>query len=152
MALTPAQQLLADVAQQGVPSNCCLSLGGYVEPDDEGNDVCFLDYAPVGVPSQFYLQQACGQIQSMLPQASTPGTDQNGQIYEDYVAPVGNWLSENTQNILDFFNPNPTPPPGYTATYIPNQTNGDEDNTVLYIVVGAVLLLVAFLLYRKFKK
>jgi hypothetical protein len=102
--------------------------------------------------TEFPLSESCARIQAMLPATETPGSNQNGNFYENFVAPVGGWLSSNTQNIFDFFNPNPTPPPGYNTVYVPTPADEEKDNTVLYIVVVAVLLLVGFLLYRKMKK
>jgi len=148
MALTPQQQQLADVAQAGEANACCLAMGGQISNYPvTGEEICVQSNNMA-----FPLPEACQRVQAMLPsETETPGSEQNGNFYENYVSPIGTWIDENTEGIFNLFNPNPTPPPpGYQATFVPTSQN--EDKTVLYIVVVAVLLLVGFLLYRKMKK
>jgi len=155
MALTPQQQLYADTVQQGIPSNCCLTLGGYMEPDDEGNDVCFLDSAPAGIPSQFYLSEACGQLQTLIPNMETPGGDGGGLF---------NWIGSNFEdftdgltNVIDSITGQPQQPPVAgggmgTGTGVGTGSGaGQTDNTIFYIIGGLLVLLVIFLVIRKSK-
>jgi len=152
MALTPQQQLLSDTAQQGIPSNCCLALGGYMEADDENNEVCFLDSSPAGIPSQFYLNESCGYVQSLVPNLDSPGQESGGGIF--------GWIGDNFQelvsgatDIIGAVGGGSTPSGGTTPQPVePVQTQPTQgDNTIYYVLGGVLLLLVIFVLIRKFK-
>ena len=123
-----------------------------MEADDEGNQVCFLDANPAGIPSQFYLNEACGYAQSLVPNLESPGQE-NG-----FGSGFFNWIGDNFSEIVNagqtLFGDNPpAPAPSGNNTYIP-PSNGSSDQgsgMLWYILGGAVLLLVVILLIRKIK-
>jgi len=143
MALTPAQQQLADVAQAGEANACCLALGGdIIQYGDE--ELCSF------VDTEYPLGMACGQITASLPNEPSPGQESGG---------FWNWLGSNftevtsgAVNIIDAITGNqPAPPPiaGSGVTTTPPPSNNGKQ--VLYVVGGLVLLVVVIMLIRKKK-
>jgi len=150
MALTPAQQQLADVAQAGEANACCLALGGDIIQYGDDEICSFVD-------TEFPLGMACGQITASLPSMESPGEEQGGGFF--------NWLGSNfteftsgVSTVIDSVQGNQQQPPGMAPGGQPiagsnvgtTQAPG-SGNTILYIVGGAMLLLVVFLLIRKRK-
>lgn len=153
MALTPAQQQLADVAQAGEANACCLALGGEIGTYPvTGEEICMM-----AGQNSFPLSDACGNITASLPSMESPGEEQGGGFF--------NWLGSNfteftsgVSNVIDSVQGNQQQPPGMAPGGQPIAGSGvtttqapGSGNTILYIVGGAMLLLVVFLLIRKRK-
>ena len=148
MALTPQQQQLADVAQQGEANACCLALGGEIDNFPlTGEEICLI---PMG--NSFPLGDACGQITASLPSLPSPGEESGGGFF--------GWIGDNFQelvsgatDIINAIGGGSTPSGGTTPQPVepvqPQPTQGD--NTIYYVLGGVLLLLVIFVLIRKFK-
>ena len=144
MALTQEQQELADIAQAGEANACCIAMGGdIITLGNVGSEICsFQNY-------EFPLAQACGSIQASLPSQPSPGQQQSG-----FLTGLVDNLGEILGGIGSIVNPQP-PTYGGGAQMGgvggPVQVQPQKDNTVAYIIGGAVVILIVFLLIRKFK-
>lgn len=145
MALTQEQQELADIAQANEANACCIAMGGdIITLGNVGSEICsFINY-------EFPLAEACGAIQASLPSQPSPGQQQSG-----FLTGLVDNLGEILGGIGSIVNPNPQPPM-YGGTNMggaggPVTIQPQQDNTVAYIIGGAVVLLIVFLLIRKFK-
>jgi len=146
MALTQEQQELADIAQAGEANACCIAMGGdIITLGNVGSEICsFENY-------EFPLAQACGSIQASLPSQPSPGQQQSG-----FLTGLVDNLGEILGGIGSIVNPNSQPPMYGGGMQMggpggPVQVQPQQDNTVAYIIGGAVVLLLVFILIRKFK-
>jgi hypothetical protein len=148
MALTPQQQQLADVAQAGEANACCLALGGEIGNYPlTGEELCLMAGA-----NSFPLGDSCGQIEASLPSLPSPGQESGGGFF--------GWIGDNFQeivsgatDIIGAIGGGSAPSGGTTPQPVdpvqPQPTQGD--NTIYYVLGGVLLLLVIFVLIRKFK-
>lgn len=143
MAITPDQQYLTDTKQADSPEQCCMTLGGYVEIDDEGTPMCVImnQQSSAVADGSFYLSEACGYAESIAEDEDSAG-NQNGGGF-------GNWLSGNlgnlTQGFADVWGALNPPPPD-TTTNITNiqqeQAEKDKKTKQLLVIGGVVLFIV----------
>jgi len=151
MASTPDQQYLTDTKTLGNPEQCCMTLGGYVEIDDEGTPMCVIynsqsSNTPEG---SFYLSDACGYIEEVVEDESSNGLTWNQTLFDDLIGSAG--------DIWNIFKPTPPIPPPSTG----GGGNGGggsppppapASNMATYAMVGGgvlILVLAVVLLVRK---
>ena len=152
MALTQQQQELADIAQAGEANACCLAMGNTIVSNPiTGEELCAVPGGMFGgeTTNTFPLEEACGAIQASLPSQPSPGQQQSGFL-TGFVDNLGEILT----GIGSIVNPTPQPPTyggGMQPTSPGSIAQPNEDNTVAFIIGGAVVLLIVFLLIRKFK-
>jgi len=172
MALTQAQQQLADIAQAGEANACCIARGGTIFTDAmTGIESCGFGQqlfttnptTPGLGASESYtsvepLSGQCGAIQSSLPAMPSPdGNGQGnflgniGQGINNFFGFVGENFQELAQTYQNLTGDNQQGQTGNT-TIIVQPEDEKPDLTILYIVGGAILLLVIILLIRKMRK
>lgn len=174
MALTQAQQQLADVAQAGEANACCIARGGTIFTDAmTGVESCgfgqqmFVNNPAtpgLGATQSFTtvepLSGQCGAIQSSLPAMPSPDGNGQGNILGGIGQGINNFfgfVGENFQELAQTYqNLTGDNQQGQTGSTTIIYQNGDDDDTggrtVLFIVGGVILLLVTVLLIRKMRK
>ena len=163
MAFTPDQQYLADTVSLnksvGDNSACCLNLGGIIENDDEGSQICV---TTASSPSQlgqtsFYLDQACGIASSIAEDEPSPGNQTNGGggFFQNINwGGLGDFVNEFAETTLPVFFPPQQPPRtiGGSGTTPPPPTDerkGISTKGIVAIVVTVLTLAVAVYFIRR---
>ena len=166
MAFTPDQQYLADTVSlnKSVGDNtaCCLNIGGIIETDDEGAQICV---TTASTPSQigqtsFYLDQACSYAQLVAedePSAGNQTTDSGGFFQNINWGGVGDFVNEFAETTLPFFYPQQQQPPslgggmgtGGTTPPPTDDKKGISTKGIVAIVVTVLTLAVAVYFIRK---
>lgn len=165
MAFTPDQQYLADTVSLnksvGDNSACCLNIGGIIETDDEGSQICITTSSS---PSQlgqtsFYLDQACAVAGSIAEDEPSPGNQTNGGggFFQNINwGGLGDFINEFAETTLPVFFPPQQPPTsiGASGTMPGNISPSDEKRGIstkgiVAIVVTVLTLAVAVYFIRK---
>ena len=167
MAFTPDQQYLADTVSLnksvGDNSACCLNIGGIIETDDEGSQICVTTSSS---PSQlgqtsFYLDQACAMASSVAEDEPSPGNQTNGGggFFQNINwGGLGDFVNEFAETTLPVFFPPQQPPTsiggsGGTTTPPPttptDEKKGISTKGIVAIVVTVLTLAIAVYFIRK---
>ena len=166
---TPDQQYLADTVSLnksvGDNSACCLNIGGIIETDDEGSQICITTSSS---PSQlgqtsFYLDQSCAVASSVAEDEPSSGNQTNGDggFFQNINwGGLGDFVNEFAETTLPvFFPPNQpptsigggggfTPPPPTDEPPI-DEKKGISTKGIVAIVVTVLTLAIAVYFIRR---
>ena len=165
MAFTPDQQYLADTVSLnksvGDNSACCLNIGGIIETDDEGAQICV---TTASTPSQigqtsFYLDQACSYAQLVAEDEPSAGNQTNGGggFFQNINwGGLGDFVNEFAETTLPVFFPPQQPPTsiggsgGFTPPTTPtDEKKGISTKGIVAIVVTVLTLAIAVYFIRR---
>jgi len=153
MASTPDQQYLTDTKTLNSPEQCCLTLGGSIASDSEGNEICILnegwsmlDPSATGEYEAIPLTLACSEIDDVVEDEPSSGWTWNQGLFDDLISSAG--------NIWDIFKPTPDVPPPATGNGNgqPPPPPAPPNDTAKYIMIGGGVLLLIVAVYLIAKK